>query len=99
MEPLPVGKESGQKEWLDPMLTEAQKEGFLFIKPYKDLSKDEKSLIWNGGPSFAGIHAFFRYIESKAYKIQNRVLLSRYEEELNAQIAKGLESEKMQVLF
>ena len=66
------------KEWLEPMLKEAQKEGLSIHKPYKELSKKEKQLVWNGGVAFPGIHAFFRYIESKAYKIQNRVLLSRY---------------------
>ena len=66
------------KEWLEPMLKEAQKEGLSIHKPYKELSKKEKQLVWNGGGAFPGIHAFFRYIESKAYKIQNRVLLSRY---------------------
>lgn len=66
------------KEWLEPMLKEAQKEGLSIHQPYKELSKKEKQLVWNGGGAFPGIHAFFRYIESKAYKIQNRVLLSRY---------------------
>ena len=47
-------------------------------KPWFELSEKQKELVWNGNTSFNGIHHFFTVLEEKSYKIQNRVLLSRY---------------------
>lgn len=47
-------------------------------KPWFELSEKQKELVWNGNTSFHGIHHFFTALEEKSYKIQNRVLLSRY---------------------
>jgi len=47
-------------------------------KPYYELTKDQKDLLWNGNKEFKGINKFFAQLEKKSYKIQNRVLLSRY---------------------
>ena len=51
---------------------------FPIHRPYFQLENDQKELLWNGNDYFTGIHAFFAKIEKKNYKIQNRVLLSRY---------------------
>ena len=47
-------------------------------KPWFELSEAQKELIWNGNKKFRGIHEFFKKLEEKSYKIQNRVMLSRY---------------------
>jgi excinuclease ABC subunit A len=47
-------------------------------KPWFELSETQKELIWNGNKKFKGIHHFFQKLEEKSYKIQNRVMLSRY---------------------
>jgi len=47
-------------------------------KPWFELSEVQKELIWNGNKNFNGIHHFFKKLEEKSYKIQNRVMLSRY---------------------
>ncbi|GAB7256639.1 excinuclease ABC subunit UvrA [Polaribacter sp. OB-PA-B3] len=47
-------------------------------KPWFELSEKQKELVWNGNSSFHGIHHFFSVLEEKSYKIQNRVMLSRY---------------------
>jgi excinuclease ABC subunit A len=47
-------------------------------KPWFQLSDQQKELVWNGNKSFHGIHHFFKVLEEKSYKIQNRVMLSRY---------------------
>ena len=47
-------------------------------KPWFELSEQQKELVWNGNSSFNGIHHFFSALEEKSYKIQNRVMLSRY---------------------
>jgi excinuclease ABC subunit A len=47
-------------------------------KPWFELSKQQKELVWSGNKSFHGINYFFEALEEKSYKIQNRVMLSRY---------------------
>ena len=47
-------------------------------KPWFELSEEQKELVWNGNKSFYGIHHLFNVLEEKSYKIQNRVMLSRY---------------------
>jgi len=51
---------------------------FPIHKPYFQLSKEHKEVLWQGNKHFKGIHAFFQRLEKKNYKIQNRVMLSRY---------------------
>ena len=51
---------------------------FPIHKPYFELNEEQKKLLWNGNSYFTGIYSFFKKIEKKNYKIQNRVLLSRY---------------------
>ncbi|WP_299048731.1 excinuclease ABC subunit UvrA [uncultured Polaribacter sp.] len=47
-------------------------------KPWFELTEKQQQLVWNGNKSFNGIHHFFNALEEKSYKIQNRVMLSRY---------------------
>ncbi|MEX6626173.1 excinuclease ABC subunit UvrA [Tenacibaculum salmonis] len=47
-------------------------------KPWFELSENQKKLVWNGTNKFEGIHDLFKKLEEKSYKIQNRVMLSRY---------------------
>jgi excinuclease ABC subunit A len=65
-------------EWLEPIL----KKGIYFDYPihraYKDLTDEEKKLLWTGNEHFEGLTYFFQYLEEKSYKIQYRVMLSRY---------------------
>ena len=62
----------------DQLVNNAYKFDFPIHKPYFQLSEEDKELLWNGNEHFEGIHQFFEFLESKAYKIQNRVMLSRY---------------------
>jgi excinuclease ABC subunit A len=65
-------------EWLDAFLSAAHKFDFPVHRPYKDLSKAEVRIIWNGNAYFHGINKFFSLLEEQTYKIQNRVMLARY---------------------
>ena len=47
-------------------------------KPWFELSEKQKQIIWDGNSSFEGLHQFFNHLEEKSYKIQYRVMLSRY---------------------
>jgi len=51
---------------------------FPIHKPYHKLKENEKELIWTGNNYFVGLNDFFHELESKSYKVQNRVMLSRY---------------------
>lgn len=66
------------KKWKEKLVYNAPKFDFPVHKPYYELSKEAKELIWKGNKYFHGLHKFFKYIENKSYKIQYRVMLSRY---------------------
>ena len=51
---------------------------FQFINPGLSLLQTQQELVWNGNKSFNGIQHLFTVLEEKSYKIQNRVMLSRY---------------------
>jgi excinuclease ABC subunit A len=65
-------------EWKDDFIRVAVKEGFPIHRPYHQLSDDERHFLWNGNRRHPGISGFFDYLEEKSYKIQYRVMLSRY---------------------
>jgi excinuclease ABC subunit A len=65
-------------EWKDQLVLSAKKSNFPIHKAYKDLTKEERDVLWNGTPHFHGIYDFFQFLEKEAYKIQYRVMLSRY---------------------
>jgi excinuclease ABC subunit A len=65
-------------EWLTPLLKTGIKFDFPIHRPYKDLSEAEKELIWTGNAHFNGLNSFFEFLEAETYKIQFRVMLSRY---------------------
>ena len=64
--------------WLDDFVRQAANQNFPIHRPISELSQTEYDLLWNGSGRLQGIHAFFEYVESKSYKIQYRVLLSKY---------------------
>lgn len=66
------------QEWKEQLIQGAEKSNFPIHRPYFELSKSERKMVWEGSPHFKGLNAFFKYIESKSYKIQFRVMLSRY---------------------
>ncbi|MCB0738091.1 MAG: excinuclease ABC subunit UvrA [Bacteroidetes bacterium] len=63
-------------EWKDEFIRHAK--DFPIHKPYFDLDNQQLDLLWNGNSHVEGINAFFEYLQSNAYKIQYRVLISRY---------------------
>ena len=66
------------REWLKPLLKTGIKFDFPVHRAYHELTQQQRDLLWDGNEYFDGIHDFFRYLESKIYKIQYRVMLSRY---------------------
>jgi len=65
-------------EWKYHFMRNAGKYDFPVHTPVQDLTEEQYQLLWKGNDVLFGINAFFEYVESKAYKIQYRVILSRY---------------------
>lgn len=64
--------------WKDQFIKGAKKLGFPVHKPIIDLNNEQLNDLWNGGNGVYGIHDFFKEVEANLYKVQYRVLLSRY---------------------
>lgn len=66
------------KYYRDQLVNNSHKFDFPIHKPYFELEAKHQQLLWDGNSHFTGLNAFFEELESKAYKVQNRVMLSRY---------------------
>jgi len=66
------------QEWKYQVIDNAEKAGFPIHKPYYQLSQEQKDMLWQGCKYFEGINDFFKMVEENSYKIQYRVMLSRY---------------------
>ncbi|MGJ8550009.1 excinuclease ABC subunit UvrA [Winogradskyella wichelsiae] len=73
----------------DQLVNNSHQFDFPIHKPYFKLSDADKALIWKGNQYFEGLDDFFAELESKAYKIQNRVMLSRYRGKTKCSVCKG----------
>ena len=62
----------------DQLVNNAYKFDFPIHKPWYELSAEQRQLVWDGNKYFTGLTGFFKELEEKSYKIQNRVLLARY---------------------
>ena len=65
-------------EWKRDLISKAAKYGFPIHTPYNNLTEEQKRFLWHGNSDFAGIDGFFRFVQSKTYSIQYRVMLNRY---------------------
>ncbi|MBN1414586.1 MAG: excinuclease ABC subunit UvrA [Bacteroidales bacterium] len=66
------------QKWKNRLMLHAEKFGFPIHRPVYELTDEQRSLLWNGNKYIKGIVDFFKYLEKKKYKIQYRVMLSRY---------------------
>jgi len=66
------------KYYRDQLVNNSHKFDFPIHKPYFELDPEHQHLLWTGNSHFTGLNDFFAELESKAYKVQNRVMLSRY---------------------
>ena len=65
-------------EWKNRLIENAAAFDFPVFKPWYQLSESQKRLVWTGNEYFHGLNDFFRMVESNQYKVQYRVMLSRY---------------------
>jgi excinuclease ABC subunit A len=73
----------------DELVNNAYKFDFPIHKPYYQLTEDQKEILWKGNSYFTGLSDFFKELEEKNYKIQNRVMLSRYRGKTKCHSCKG----------
>jgi len=75
--------------WLKKLIDHSLKFDFPIHRAFADLSEEQKALLWSGNQYFEGLNAFFKDLEEHAYKIQYRVMLSRYRGKTNCPECKG----------
>ncbi|GAB3540121.1 excinuclease ABC subunit UvrA [Spirosoma fluminis] len=75
---MPWRSEKMSEEFLKPLLRNGIRFDFPIHRPYKELTPAEQELLWTGNKYFDGLNAFFAYVESQTFKVQYRVMLSRY---------------------
>jgi excinuclease ABC subunit A len=73
----------------DELVNNAFKFDFPIHKPYYQLTEEQKEILWKGNKYFQGLNGFFKELEAKNYKIQNRVMLSRYRGKTKCYSCKG----------
>jgi len=77
------------REWNDQLVQHALKFDFPIHRQYNQLTEKEQKLLWTGNKFFRGLDAFFKEMEEQTYKIQYRVLLSRYRGKTTCPECKG----------
>ncbi len=73
----------------DMLVNNAYKFDFPIHKPFYELTEEQKNIVWKGNEFFTGLNDFFKELEEKNYKIQNRVMLSRYRGKTKCSQCKG----------
>lgn len=76
-------------EYLQQLIYNANKFNFPIHRPVSELSNDEIAVLWKGNAHFMGLNKFFKFIETQTYKIQYRVMLSRYRGQTECPECKG----------
>jgi excinuclease ABC, A subunit len=77
------------KEWLNKLVKASSKFDFPIHRPFNELTEKEQKLLWTGNKYFEGLDAFFKELEEQTFKIQYRVMLSRYRGKTSCPDCKG----------
>ena len=77
------------KEWADHLIKNALAFDFPIHRPIAQLTEEQRKLLWTGNSHFKGLNEFFAYLVEQTYKIQYRVMLSRYRGKTNCPDCKG----------
>ncbi len=82
-------KSPSMEAYKNELIDNAYKFDFPIHRPYFELSDEQKQLVWDGNEYFEGVNKCFKYLESKSYKIQFRVMLSRYRGKTKCDVCDG----------
>ncbi|ASU32446.1 excinuclease ABC subunit UvrA [Mucilaginibacter xinganensis] len=77
------------REWNEKLVKNALKFDFPIHRQYNQLTEPQQRLLWTGNSYFQGLDSFFKEMEEQTYKIQYRVLLSRYRGKTTCPECKG----------
>ena len=77
------------REWNDKLVKSSLKFDFPIHRQYNQLTEAQQQLLWAGNQYFRGLNEFFKEMEEQTYKIQYRVLLSRYRGKTTCPDCKG----------
>ncbi|MDZ4204937.1 MAG: excinuclease ABC subunit UvrA [Bacteroidales bacterium] len=77
-EAIACWKGEKMSEWKDQLVRSAYKFNFPIHKPFYELTPEQRKLLWTGNEYFNGLDEFFRFVEANNFKIQYRVMMSRY---------------------
>jgi excinuclease ABC subunit A len=77
------------REWNDELVKHSLKFDFPIHRQYNQLTDKEQKLLWTGNKYFRGLDEFFKEMEAQTYKIQYRVMLSRYRGKTTCPDCKG----------
>lgn len=77
------------REWNEALVRNALKFDFPIHRQYNQLTEEQQRLIWTGNHYFRGLDSFFKELEEQTYKIQYRVMLSRYRGKTTCPECKG----------
>ncbi len=77
------------REWNDELVKNSIKFDFPIHRQYNQLTEKEQRLLWTGNKYFRGLDEFFKEMEAQTYKIQYRVMLSRYRGKTTCPDCKG----------
>ncbi len=80
--------------WKDKLVYNADHFDFPIHTPVNELTEAQRSLLWTGNKYFKGLNTFFEHLEEKSYKIQFRVMLSRYRGRTTCPECKGARLKK-----
>jgi excinuclease ABC subunit A len=77
------------REWNDELVKHSLQFDFPIHRQYNQLTEKEQRLLWTGNKYFRGLDQFFKEMEAQTYKIQYRVMLSRYRGKTTCPECKG----------
>ncbi|WP_214073344.1 excinuclease ABC subunit UvrA [Mucilaginibacter sp. dw_454] len=77
------------REWNDVLVKNSLKFDFPIHRQYNQLTEEQQRLLWTGNKYFRGLDEFFKEMEAQTYKIQYRVMLSRYRGKTTCPDCKG----------
>lgn len=76
-------------EWKRALIAVSQSAGFPIHRPYRELTQEQKDILWHGYGSFTGIDGFFKMVEENQYKVQYRVMMARYRGKTTCPVCHG----------
>ena len=85
--------------WKNKLIQSATKFDFPIHRAVQDLTREQKVLLWKGNEHFEGLDAFFEHLEEKSYKIQYRVMLSRYRGKTRCPECRGRACARMRTML